>query len=937
MDYAILGPLRLGQQAEQTLPPKEAQLLAALLVRAGQPVSTDTLIDVLWPEHAPPTVHTSLQVHVSQLRKRIGAARVVTAAQTYRLEIGADVLDAHRFRDAVLSADEALQHGRHASAALLAQGALTLWRGRPVPELDNWPEAIQFGQEHEELRALAIELKAESELALGLHNQVATTLTAATKELPNRERLCRLLAVALYRCDRQVDALHVLQSLRSFLSEEFGVEVSAETRKLETDILRQDPALDPPIPPAESASLPTPPTPTFGRDQDIASALDSLTRGARLLTLTGPGGIGKTRLALEVARALLDRAGGPVDFVDLSAVMDHHVVAARIADQFEPRRAATSDPVDVVAGRYHGGGILVLDNMEQILGAANDVATLLERAPSLRIITTSRAALRLRIETVQPVAPLAVVHESESTEPAAVAMFRDRTDAGRGSHPWSEAEEQAARDLVALVDGLPLAIELAAARCRLLGPRALLTRLHASMAVLADGPTDLPARQRSLHQTIQWSVDLLKPEQRKALGSLGVFWAGFDVPAAVTVLEYDELSTLATLEALSDASLLRVSHDTEGEPVFSMLQVIKAHTPTLLTQTELDAARDRHAAWVVDLAQSAEPLLRSEQAGTWLNRLNRQREDISAAVARLCETHRANDATDLMHALVRYWLSTAGNAEGSRLVDSLLNEDALTSESLGRVLRMSARLYERRGEYAKAAEQAARSADLGHRIGNRAVEAQAYSTLASSTLWMGRPDEAERYWEQTLALTDRTEETEFRVLTLGNLGLLALDQGDFQKALDIYESVLGHLEELGLVDAVTDTLMNLAWAHLGLGQFDSARDCLRRSKAGAVSQGDTENAAYHLLGVARLASLTSDHRAALQLAAAATSMLAAAGQVFEPFEISVAETITAESSAALGVVAADIAGWPILTLEDSLALTGQILGEPAPAGDPGAG
>ena len=314
--------------------------------------------------------------------------------------------------------------------------------------------------------------------------------------------------------------------------------------------------------------------------------------------------------------------------------------------------------------RYHQGGLLVLDNLEQVLAATNDVSGLLDLAPFLRVVVTSRSALQVRIETVYPLSALATDHVPGAAQSPAVAMFRDRTDARRGAHPWTEAEEQAAREVVSLVDGLPLGIELAAARCRLLGPRALASRLRASMSMLGDGPADLPARQRSMHQTIQWSVDLLEHGQRRALGMLGVFRAGFDVPAVLSVLDLDESSALSTVEALVDASLIRVGEDQDGEPRFSLLQVIKAHTPTLLTAAELDAARGRHADWVVGLAKAAEPHLRAEEAPSWLARLDRHREDISAAVHALRESGRVDEAARLVETLLLYWIASPGSPEG---------------------------------------------------------------------------------------------------------------------------------------------------------------------------------------------------------------------------------------------------------------------------------
>ena len=785
-------------------PPRcNAPSVAYLALAREHSATKDQLVDALWS--TPPGRATNIiQQYVSALRRTLGASTIVTTGQGYQLVVAPENVDTHAFRRLVDRADEARNAGHPAHAATLLTEALALHRGEPLSGMPDSPfvEPAQASLQRALLEARIRATTVQNDL--GRYASAIEMSETLAAEHPLDETVAAELMRALTGTGRQADALAVYDRVRALLVEELGLEPGLLLRKAQAAVLQQDGAFvaldDTPEVTEPTTFLPAPPTTTFGREADIESVLADLAGGARLLTLTGPGGIGKTRLAVEVARATVDRQGGPVDFVDLSAVLDHRLVTTRIADQLEPRREAGSDPGQVVATRYRNGGLLVLDNLEQVLAAANDVSGLLDQAPSLRVVVTSRSALQVRMETVHPLGALATDHQPGAARSPAVAMFHDRTDARRGSRPWSEAEELAAREVVSLVDGLPLAIELAAARCRLLGPRALASRLRASMTLLGDGPADLPARQRSMRQTIQWSVDLLEPGQRRALGMLGVFRGGFDVPALLSVLDLDESSALATVETLADASLIRVGEDQDGEPQFSLLQVIKAHTPTLLSAAELDAARGRHADWMVDLARAAQPHLRSEQSASWLARLDRQREDIAAAVHALREFGRVDDAADLVDTLLRYWIASPGSPEGRILVEGLLREDSLSPSSRGSLLLLLARLHERCGEYAAAVELALGAAEVARLAGNPNAQGRAYSTVASSTLWFGKPDESESFWEQALGLTEAGDDLGFRVLMLGNLGLLALHRCDYARALEIYEEALVHLRELGVVD-----------------------------------------------------------------------------------------------------------------------------------------
>lgn len=949
LTVGLLGPLRVttGGEPVAVTAPMQRALLAYLALARGRAATREQLVDALWTVPPGRAVNV-IQHYVSALRHTLGAPALVTTGRGYELSVAAEDVDAHSFRLLEKRADEACQEGALQVAARLHGQALALYRGEPLSDLPDSPfvdasrVALQRMLVGAQLKAIAV----ENDLGHFISAMERAELLMAAEPLD--ESVAVELMRALAGAGRQADALAVYERMRVRLDDELGLEPSLRLRATQAAVLNQDgvlgavqiPSLSPEaahgqpvaltnepadlLATADSAGLPGSPTPTFGRDADIDFVVGALVDGARLVTVTGPGGMGKTRLAIETARVIQERGHGPVDFVDLSPLREAHLVSSRIADHLEPRRPASSDPRSVVAARYRDGGLLVLDNMEQVVGAAHDVARLLDAAPALRVMVTSRQALQLRIETVHHLGPLPTVDQSGTARSAAVAMFCDRTDAG-GARQWSAAEEEAARTIVALVDGLPLGIELAAARCRMLGPRALATRLAASMSLLRDGPVDLPQRQRSMQQTIEWSLDLLEPDLRTAFGRLAVFRAGFDVSGVCALLDCDEPAALSTIEALADASLLRVVQDADGEPRISMLQVLKSHTLDLLSESERSVAADRHAAWVVSLCRGTERGLRSEQAAAWLARLDRHREDIVAAVNLLSRSGRVDDAASLMDALLRYWLSSPGSPDGQSLTDTLLAVESLSERSRGTLLLLSSRLHERRGDYARAAELAGQSADLSQRSGDRATAGHAYAALASSTLWLGRPEESRQHWQRSLELTDVGEDAEFRTLTLGNLGLLALDRGDFSSALAIYESALDHLQKLGVVDAVTDTLMNLAWAHLGLGQLEEARDCLRESGTRAVQQGGTENIAYHLLGVARLASLSSEHSSALALTASATALLASSGQVFEPYELSVVDAIAAAAPTAPSPGVSASTQPATIDLDDALELSRSLL------------
>ncbi|HET8754491.1 MAG TPA: BTAD domain-containing putative transcriptional regulator, partial [Solirubrobacteraceae bacterium] len=511
--FGVLGPLDVrveGREADLG-GPRQRSLLVALLLHAGEPVPADALAQMLWGDEAPPSAPQALRVTVSRLRAALGPAgdRVETVGGGYRLKVEPGEVDTDVFEQAY----DRARTSAPAEAATALGEALALWRGPALADVRYQPWAQGEIRRLEDLRAAAIEERVEAELALGDHTRLVGELEALVTEHPRRERLRRQQMLALYRSGRHADALAAFRSARDALDAELGLEPGPELRALEQQILMHDPALR-----AASTGMPAPPpTPTFGRDADVTALLAALA-STRLLTLTGPGGVGKTRLAIEVARA----AGGR--FVPLAAIADAARIPDAVCDALGIRGTAGEAATDVVARALAGAPVLlVLDNLEHMPGAAAVVAGLLERAPAVAVLATSRRPLHLSAERVYAVAPLAVND--------AVALFTDRV--GARFAPVDDAD--AVADICTRVGGLPLAIELAAARLGVLTPRELAARLSDALGLLSRGAADAPERHRTLRATLDWSFELLSDHQRAAFTALGVFAGGCEVAAAEAV------------------------------------------------------------------------------------------------------------------------------------------------------------------------------------------------------------------------------------------------------------------------------------------------------------------------------------------------------------------------------------------------------------------
>ena len=630
MRIRLLGPVSVtdGDVVVAVRGAKERALLALLAVNVGRVVSDDRLLDELWGDPLPANPANVLQKRVSELRKLIGPDHVVRRGDGYLLAVGADDVDAAVFERQVIEGRRALAAGDVAAASRTLGEALALWEGPTLAELADLPFARAEAARLDELRMSAVEDRVDAELALGRHAPIAGELSAFVAEHPLRERLRAQLMVALYRCGRQADALRAYQDGREVLAEELGLDPGPELRALEASILAQDPALAAPDSQPTLGNLPAPVTSFVGREVELAVIDDRLIRH-RLVTLTGPGGVGKTRLALEVAGGRAGAMPGGVWLAELAPLVDGNAVPETLAKAVGARDAGNDahaiPPTErVVAHVGPRPVVVVLDNCEHVLDAAAQLTgALLSACPNLRVLATSREPLGIAGEAQVPIPPL---RPDEAEQ-----LFVERAGAVNPTEASCIAGNPAVAQLCERLDGLPLAIELAAARVKTLPVEHIAARLDDRFRLLTGGSRTALARQQTLRATVEWSYDLLFEHERAVFCQLAVFAGGVDRGAAVAVCAGDGLDATDiedTVGHLVDKSLLI----REGDR-YRMLETLRQFALARLADSGNDqAARAAHAHWCGNVVEDAVPGIRGAEQLIWLARLEVEHDNIRAAI-----------------------------------------------------------------------------------------------------------------------------------------------------------------------------------------------------------------------------------------------------------------------------------------------------------------
>jgi predicted ATPase/DNA-binding SARP family transcriptional activator len=692
----ILGPLEVRDIRGLTLAVGGARLrslLIRLAISPGRPVPVDTLVADLWPDTAPPAASgNAVQALVSRLRSAVSRDIVEREPTGYRLSLPPEEIDAWAFEVAVAAARDALADGENAHAAASLRRALGMWRGPALADVADAPFATPTITRLSELRLAATEDRIDADLALGRGGELVPEIEELATEHPLRERLAGQLMQALYAAGRQADALGVFEATRRELATVLGVDPSPALAAVHLAMLRGElPVAVPQFAAAMQASaaepltgnLPAQLTSFVGRDEELRR-VTKLLGESRLVTLTGPGGAGKTRLSIEVGTRLAAQASDGVWFVPLAPVRDAidvpQAVLAAIdggqtgwpVDAVEAARLAAMEPVDrlseVLAART---AVIVLDNCEHVLDAVAGLAgQVLAGAPCVRILATSREPLGLTGETLCPVPslplPPADADADEASGNPAVRLFADRAAAVRPGFAINSDSTGPVVRICRALDGIPLAIELAAARLRALTPAQVADRLDDRFALLSVGTRAALPRHQTLRAIVDWSWDLLDERERAVLRRLSVFSGGATPDSAEQVcsLGADRAAIVEVVASLVDKSLVVAAG--EHEVRYRLLETVRAYAADRLAEAgEAERVAAAHAEYFLGLAERAEPELRSRDQIKWLDRLTAEHDNFSAAIRHVLSAGDGPAALRFVRALGLFWAMRDYDSEGS--------------------------------------------------------------------------------------------------------------------------------------------------------------------------------------------------------------------------------------------------------------------------------
>jgi len=882
MDFRILGPFEVVAEGRVVVlaAAKPRALLALLLLHAGEPVSSDRLIEDLWAGRPPATAAKVLQTYVSRLRKALGNGVIVTGPAGYELRVEPGGLDLHRFERLVTEA-------RAAEPPAAAEGlreALALWRGPALVDFayEPWAQA-EIGR-LAELQLSALQDRIDADLALGRDGELVGELERLVVEQPLSERLRGQLMLALYRSGRQAEALAAYRAARETLVETLGIEPGAALRRLERSILDQDPALDAsPVGPASALlERPTPSlrarsTSFVGRKRELRELRALLSRvDMPLLTLTGAGGTGKTRLALEATAGLGDAFPDGVVLVELAPIGDPDLVAAAIAETLGVGQVPGQEPAEVLVAHLRGRrALLVLDNFEQVLAAASLLAKLLAGAPGVTFLVTSRAPLGLSGERIYPVSALELPDPSRPRQlgllrrTEAVRLFVDRARDARADFELSEANADAVAELCVRLDGLPLALELAAARIKLLSPQAILVRLGSRLELLKAAPgAGVPERHRTLRAATEWSYDLLTAEEQALFTSLGVFVGGFTLDGAEAVAGELGLDVVDGVESLLSNSLLRTEPMAGAEPRFGMLGTIREYALERLAERGDEAeVRRRHAGFYLEVAEAAHHALLGPHQLRWLERLDAEVADIRAALTWAAESGEAEVGLRIGAALWRFWQLRGSAAEGREHLERLLAQRSGSKMARAHAQARIASLAIMQGDYEAVRRFGEASLLVYRRVGDDQEVAIMLGVLCLSFLATGDVDRAHELAEEGLEVARRTGDLSIEASAAMHAGYALAHRGEFDEAERLLEGSVRAARQRGNVRSVANWTRGLGGIALTRGDYPKARLLLEESLDIHRTLGDAWGISHSLSRLALVSLEVHDNDASRRLAA----------------------------------------------------------------------
>ena len=783
----LLGPvqvLRAGREIGVGGPRPRA-VLALLVLEAGRVVPAGRLVEELWRGSPPPGAAKTLRSYVSRLRALLGPdAALAARGGGYVLSVDSEAVDAGRFERLVASGQSMLSRSEAAAAAGHFREALRLWRGRALADVCEVEALAREAARLEELRLAATEGRIEADIELGLHAEVTGELEGLVGEYPVRERLWRLLVLALYRAERQADALAAYRRARELLATELGLEPGEDLRRLEQAVLRQD---VPAAPPPARHNLPAPLTSFVGREQDL-DRVEQLLGQARLVTLTGTGGTGKTRLALEAGARVVGRFPDGVWLAELAGITDPALVAVQVMAALGVRQAGDVPVLEALIYRLRPAELLlVLDNCEHLLDASAQLAgALLRAAPGLRVLATSREPLGIPGEVAYPVRPLDLPPEQAGApaagQAAAVRLFLDRGSAARGGTGGGVAPVAVAERICRKLDGLPLAIELAAARLGTLSAAEIEAHLADRFRFLAYRRLAADPRHQALRAAMDWSYELLSAQERRVLGELSVFAGTFGLAQVAEVCSGgDPLAALEIIDRLAGKSLV-VAEPAEDGTRYRLLDTVRHYAADRLAEAGgTEAARRRHAGAFLSLAE--------RERGRAV--LSREQDNFRAAL----EWSLSNgDQTGprLARALGHFWLGRGLLQEGRDWLERALTQRPADQRLRADLLRLLGAALCEAGELNQAVTVLSEASQMAAAADAPALQARIHVLLADVRNMQGAAlTEALAECEAAAAVLESHGDLEGLAEALTTVGRLWFHLGDATAGDRVLERAIG--------------------------------------------------------------------------------------------------------------------------------------------------